>query len=215
MTTFLLIRHAHVDEVGNSLAGRRDGVHLSELGKQEARILAERLADVPIHGIYSSPLERALETATPLAQRLSLRIEPAEELIEFDFGDWTGLTFQDLDDDPRWRQFNTFRSGTRVPGGETMLEVQARAITFLQHMYKTCPDQTLLLVSHCDVIRAILCHYLGMPLDLFLRITIDPAALSMLRLHHDSATILTMNAIAPSGLSPTHSVAPQGRHRAD
>lgn len=207
MTTFLLIRHAHVDAVGNSLAGRRPGIHLSELGKQEARALAERLPDVPIHGIYSSPLERALETAAPLAERLSLRIEPTEELIEFDFGDWTGLSFQELEGDPRWRQFNTFRSGTRVPGGESMLEVQARAIACLQRLHQTRPDQTLLLVSHCDLIRAILCHYLGIPLDLFLRLAIDPAALSVLRLHQDTATILTINANAPPGSPSTPSVA--------
>lgn len=214
MTTFLLIRHAHVDAVGNSLAGRRRGVHLSELGKQEATALAERIADIPIDGIYSSPLDRALETAAPLAERLSLRTEPAEELIEFDFGDWTGLSFQELDDDPRWKNFNTFRSGTQVPGGESMLEVQTRAIACLQRLHTTRPGQTLLLVSHCDLIRAILCHYLGMPLDFFLRITIDPASLSVLRLHDDTATILTMNASALSGFPP-HSVASQIRNRAD
>jgi broad specificity phosphatase PhoE len=126
MTTFLLVRHAHVDAVGNSLAGRRDGVHLSEQGRREAAELARWLAGERIDRIYSSPLERARETAAELADGRTLRVEPTAQWTEFDFGEWTGRSFAELDGDPRWRRqgaamFDDFVRYTRTDGGYAAL----------------------------------------------------------------------------------------------
>lgn len=197
MTTFLLIRHAHVEVLGGSLAGRRAGVHLTEQGRREAQTLAQWLARETIDRVYSSPLERAQETAAALAAPRRLAVEPAEELIDFEFGEWTERSFAELERDPRWRQFNTVRSGVRVPGGETMLEVQARAVGLIQRLHDAYPQQTLALVSHYDVIRAVLCYYLGMPLDLFHRLSIAPASLTTLRLDNHHPILLTLNAAPP------------------
>jgi broad specificity phosphatase PhoE len=120
MTTFYLVRHALVDTVGRSLAGRASGLSLNETGRGQAERLADWFTREPVRRIYSSPLERTQETARPIAHRLGLEPETAEELIELDFGDWTGRTLDELESDTRWRRFNAFRSGVGIPNGERM-----------------------------------------------------------------------------------------------
>lgn len=193
MTTFLLIRHADNPLVGKAVAGWLPDIHLNEDGRKQAGKLAERLSGVAVRAIYSSPLERARETAAPLAERLRLPVHVSEALGEIGFGAWTGRELQDLGGDPEWQRFNIFRSSTRVPGGELMLEVQARMVTELERLREHYPEATLALVSHGDPIRATLAHYAGIPLDLFHRLEISPAAVSILRLHTDGAQILRMN----------------------
>src|SRR3982751_391471 len=128
MTTFLLIRHALCDPVGRSIAGRAAGVSLNRRGLQQAEALAARLAELPIAAVYSSPLERALQTAGPIAKLKGLPLEQREGWNEIDFGEWTGKQLGELQAVPEWQNFNTYRSGTRIPGGETMQEVLARAL---------------------------------------------------------------------------------------
>src|SRR4051812_20376895 len=125
MTRFLLVRHGENPLVGRALAGRAPGLDLSEAGRQQANRLATALESVSIHQIYSSPMARCLETAMALADRKHLTVETAEELNEVDFGAWTRCTLESLEGSDRWRRFNTFRSGTRPPEGENMLEVQS------------------------------------------------------------------------------------------
>src|SRR5438477_5767065 len=127
MTTFYLIRHASNDYLTDKkIAGWLAGVHLNEKGRKEAEQMAVKLAGEPIRAMYSSPLERATETAEPLARKLGLKIQPLEELGEIKFGDWTDKSLKELDQDPRWAHWNSFRSGTQAPKGDLMIEAQTR-----------------------------------------------------------------------------------------
>ncbi len=189
MTTFLLIRHALHGFVGKGLAGRLPAVHLTDEGRVQARELAETVLSLPVDAIYASPLERTMETAEPIGAALGLPIRPAPEALEFDFGDWQGRSFEDLGKEERWRRFNVFRSGTRAPGGETMQDVQVRVVAWMLRLREQHPDQCIAIVSHADTIRAALLHFLGMPLDHFLRIEIKPASITVLSVDDDQPTL--------------------------
>ncbi len=193
MTRILLIRHAHHDYIGRAIAGWRAGVSLSAQGKVEAAALAERLASAEINAIYSSPLERALETALPLSKRLDLQIEVRDALGEVQFGEWTGRTMAELDADPLWHRFNRYRSSTRAPNGELMLESQARIVGEIERIREQHPNGMIAVFSHGDVIRAAVLHYLGMPIDLFQRIEIHPASVTTMDLDENGPRILKLN----------------------
>src|SRR4051794_1762477 len=122
MTTFLLIRHGQTATTGISITGWQPGHHLDATGQRQAQVLAERLGAVPIRAIYTSPLERAIETAEPTAKRHQLKSVCRTELGEIRVGDWEGMAIQELEGREDWRRFNTFRSTTRPPGGELMAE---------------------------------------------------------------------------------------------
>jgi probable phosphoglycerate mutase len=205
MTTFLLIRHAYCDPVGQAIAGREAGVHLNARGRDEARRLGDRLSGLAISGVYSSPLERALETAAPVAERQGLAVEAAQGLIEIDFGEWTGRTLADLDQLPAWKAFNSFRSGARIPGGESAPEVLARALGELDRIRRVHSESGALvaIVSHGDVLRAVIAHFLGTPTDLFHRIELSPASVSVLALESSGPRLLLVNSTAewPSGMA--------------
>jgi len=194
MTTFLLIRHGDNDYLGRALAGWTPGVHLNARGREQAERLAERLSSSGAAAVYSSPLERARETAEPIARRLGVEVRISEALGEMRIGEWTGRTFEELRQDKRWRLFNAFRGGARIPGGETMLEVQHRMAAAIEEMRCAHPEGTVIAVSHADPIRAILCHYLGMPLDLIHRLEIGTASVSVIRLGDDWAQVTRVNA---------------------
>lgn len=192
MTTFLLIRHATCDHVGQSLAGRAPGVSLNEAGREEARALAARLSGTTIEAVYTSPLERARETAEALCEQRGLVPCVAPETIEIDFGEWTGRRFGDLETDARWKAFNTARGSTRIPDGEMAHEVQARIVSWLErtrHEHRG----TVAVVSHSDVIRLAVAYYLGIPLDLMLRFEIGPASVSLLDLEDWGPRIRGLN----------------------
>jgi broad specificity phosphatase PhoE len=178
---FLLIRHGETDFAGTRIAGRMPGVHLNANGRRQAQELAERLQSLGVEAVYSGPLERVQETAAPLCQQLGLACQIAVEFDEIEFGDWTNCTLDQLSTNPHWQRFNSARSTTAPPGGEWMLEVQARAIRRLEQLRQE--HQCVAVVTHADVIRAIVTHSLGMPLDLFLRIEIYPASISVLELN--------------------------------
>jgi broad specificity phosphatase PhoE len=191
VTTIHLVRHgSHVLPPG-VLAGRLPGVVLSDEGREQARRTAERLAETGgIGAVQYSPLERTCETAAIIADRLGLTPVCADALMEIDFGGWTGRSFEELDILEDWRRWNHFRTGTRPPGGETMLEAQARA---LRHVETLTPGMATVLVSHCDVIRAVLTHWLGMPTDLLLRLEIAPASISTVEIGPWGPRILRIN----------------------
>lgn len=197
-TQFLLIRHASVDAIGRYLAGRKAGIHLNQKGKLEAEKLAGRLEAVEFDAIYTSPLERALETAAPLGRVKHLRVNVLEELTDIDFGDWTGAAFSDLERSAEWHRFNRFRASTRVPGGESMLDVQHRMVSVLESMRRGRRQQSVAVVSHCDPIRAVLMHYLGANLDCIQRIAIEPASVSVVELNSGEPQILSMNELGES-----------------
>lgn len=193
MTRFLLIRHATNDTVGKILAGRMAGVSLNSEGKEQAQTLAQRLGHLPISAIYSSPLERALETAAPLAGVLHLEPNICDHFLELNTGDWTSRTYEEVKKEPAFRHFNTFRSGTRIPGGELMLEAQTRFITGLQKLCREHPNETVAIVSHADPIKAAVAYLAGVPLDLFQRIEIGPASVSVIEIYDETARILLVN----------------------
>ena len=193
MTTFLLIRHAAHGLLGLTIVGRQDGIHLSADGERQAVMLAQRLAKTPVRAIYTSPLERARETAAPIARSLALSVQVAEELNELDFGDWTGRSLEELDRLDEWHRFNVFRSGTRAPNGELMLEAQARIVALMERLRVRHSSGQVALVTHGDVIRSALLHYLGMPIDLFQRIEISPASVSAVVLEAHGPRVVYMN----------------------
>jgi probable phosphoglycerate mutase len=173
-------------------------VHLNTAGEGQAARLADRLRAVRIEAVYSSPLERARQTAEPIARGRgveggALEVRTLDALAEIAFGEWTGRTLSELDREPAWRRFNSFRSGTRIPGGELIAEVQARAVSGLVALRGRHPAGTVVAVSHGDVIRAALAYWLGMPLDLMQRLEVEPASVSAVELDDDGVRILRLN----------------------
>ena len=144
-----------------------------------------------------------METARPIAARHALQIQTLEGLNEIDFGDWTGRSLADLDHLPGWRTFNSFRSGSRIPGGENMAEVLARSVHEIDRLAQLHPGPSTLLavVSHGDVLRALVAHALGIPLDLMQRLELSPASISILQLENHGPKVLLLNSIDgwPSG----------------
>lgn len=195
-TTFLLIRHATNDTVDVRIAGRMPGVHLNDEGRRQAEELAHRLEGIQLDAIYSSPLERAFETAERIAERHGLGITRLESLNEIDFGDWTWKGLDELHANELWQRFNTFRSGMRIPGGETIVEVQARMVVELLNLCEKHPEQTLAIVGHGDPIRAVISFYLGNPLDFMLRFVIEAASVSIVELDQRSCRLLLLNSTA-------------------
>lgn len=191
MTRFLFIRHGAHDLLFKRIAGRQPDVHLNEEGRRQAEQLAPRLSRLPIDAIFSGPLERARETAEPVCRALNLPLQIAEEFTEIDPGEWTNRTFEELQNVSGWSDFNTFRSCTTAPGGESMLEVQVRVVRKLREL--SARHQFAVVFSHGDVIRAIVTLVLGMPLDLFLRIEIDPASLTLIEFGENFARVLFLN----------------------
>lgn len=193
MTRFLLLRHATTDAVGQRLSGRLPGVPLNEAGRAQAQQLAGRLGRVPISAIYSSPLARAVQTAEPLAQARALSPIIREDFLEIDFGTWTNRSFAELEKEPLFQRFNSFRSGTRIPGGELMLEAQTRMIAGLTALGAQHPGETVAVVSHADVIKAAVAYYTGTHLDMFQRLEISPASVSIIEVYAETARLLLLN----------------------
>ncbi len=191
----LLIRHAHHDYIGKAIAGWLPGVSLSEFGRSQAAAFPKRLARSGISAIYSSPLERARETAAPLAAGLGMEVEIREGLREMNFGEFTGQTMAELDINPLWHQFNLSRSNTRAPGGELMLETQARMVAELERIRYENPDGVVAVFSHGEAIRTAVMHYAGIPLDLCQRIEVHPASVSTVDLFAHGPRIVRLNEV--------------------
>ncbi|MBV8688253.1 MAG: histidine phosphatase family protein [Alphaproteobacteria bacterium] len=191
--TLLLIRHAAHVELGRTLSGRRRDVALSGEGLEQAEIVSDLLAVEPLVAVYSSPRERAWYTARAIADAHELQVDVADDLDEVDFGDWTGMSFNDLEGDPAWNAWNEERATARPPGGESMAEAVARAAAALQAIAAAHPGGTVACISHCDIIRGLIAHYLGLPLGNLLRFDIDPASVSRLALGSWGARIMTVN----------------------
>ena len=193
MTKFLLIRHASNDAVGKRLVGRMTGVHLNVEGQAQAEALGERLKHINISAIYSSPLERAIETAAPLAKKLQQQVNIDEAFNEVNFGEWTNCTFEELSNNHQFHRFNNFRSCTRIPGGELMSEAQQRMITGIESLQHKHRNEIVAVVSHADPIKSVIAHYAGIHLDMFLRLEISPASVSIIRLSEDAVSIVQLN----------------------
>jgi probable phosphoglycerate mutase len=193
MTVFFLIRHALHSLDGETIAGRMPNVHLSPDGQKQASQLAQRLSKTPLKAIYCSPLERTQETAQAIGSHLRLSPQVCPELHELDFGDWMGRKLKDLREIEKWRYFNAFRSGTRAPGGELMLETQSRIVCFMERLRERHPQDYVALISHGDVLKSSIAYSLGVPLDLFGRIEISPASVSIVAIADYGPSVLCVN----------------------
>ena len=182
MTTVHLVRHAEHALLGRTLAGRMAGVGLNDAGRAQAA----RLAGLHVDAVVSSPQQRAQETAAAFG--MPIQTDPAWD--EVDFGAWSGMEFAQLDPDPAWQLWNTVRSTAPTPGGETMLAVQARAVAGLAAL-RAYGD--VVVVSHLDVLRAVLAHVLGMPLDFVFRLDLTPASRSVVTLWDGGARVDGLN----------------------
>jgi len=191
-----LIRHGHYPLVNNALGGR-DPYPLSAQGVAEAEALAEVLAERPIVAIVSSPVRRALDTAEPIARRLAMPVETDAAFNEIAFAQWTGKRFAELSEDPAWRAWNTFRGTAGVPGGETILAVQNRAVAGMMELRERYAGREVAVVTHADVIKVLVGHVLGAPLDLMHRMEITPASVSRIEVQAAAAKVLAMNWTAP------------------
>jgi len=198
MTTILLIRHAANDYVkSGKLAGWTPDVHLNDEGKAQAEALGARLADVPIKHLYSSPLERTLETAEAIRQHHAhLEIHLSYELGEVRYGDWEGMKISALVRRKMWSVVQEYPSRAYFPNGETMRGVQVRAVDEIERLVAAHPRDLVAVVTHADIIKMALAHYLGMHLDNFQRIAISPASISTLVLGHSRPFVATMNDVA-------------------
>lgn len=195
-TTVYLVRHAAHDRVDSVLCGRMPGVGLGETGRWQAEALAGWFAGrvpAPVDAVWTSPVQRARETAEPIAGRLGLLAWACDGLCEIDFGDWTGRRFDDLGNDPLWGRWNEARSDARPPGGESMAEAQARALGELERAREEHPDGGVVLVSHGDVIKAVVAGVLGLSLDAHARFDIAPASVSALAVWDGGGKVLRMN----------------------
>ena len=179
-TRILLIRHGSHDLLGRTLVGRSAGVFLSKDGLQEVEDLASALAGAGATCIYASPMERTWQTGEILAHRLSVPLHARAGLLEIDFGEWTGRSFDELHGDPEWRVWNEARTRARPPNGETIQEVQARMVEATEELRGSHAEETILIVGHADPLRTLLMHYLSIPLDLILALGLDPGSASSL-----------------------------------
>ena len=193
-TYILLIRHGENDWVGTDrLAGRTPGVNLNEKGQQQARELAHLLREQPLAAIYSSPLDRCMQTAQPLAAALGLPVIVEPGIVEVDYGEWQAGHLKELAKLPEWQLVQHYPSTFRFPRGETLREVQSRAIGAIERLRDVHPNQVVALFSHGDVIRTTVAHYLGTPLDLFQRVIISTASISLLAFFGQVPSVLGVN----------------------
>ncbi len=193
MGVFHFLRHGEHGLLGKVLAGRMPGVGMTERGRAEIASQAERLAREKIAAIYASPLQRTRETAEIVSARLSLSIEFRDDLLELDFGEWTGATFDAIRADPRWQAWSTQRSLAAIPGGESMRAVQQRIVAAMIELDERHLHETIVLASHGDVIRAALLYALGMPLDFYNRLEIGQGSISTIQIHPGGIRVLAVS----------------------
>lgn len=177
MTLLHLIRHGSNDALkAHRLAGRDYGLSLNDEGRAQAERRARTMREVPLAAILSSPLPRCRETAAPLAQLKGLEVEIRDELLEIDFGDWTGRPISEIQDDERWTRFNVFRAGNAVPNGETLAEARARMLRLAIEVRERFPDGEVAIVGHGDPLRTLVMQGLGMSDDAIHRIELGPCS---------------------------------------
>jgi probable phosphomutase (TIGR03848 family) len=193
MATLFLIRHAVTAQTGRVLYGQMRGIDLDDRGRAQAASLVERFASVRLTAIYSSPLERCVQTVEPLATAQRLRIERATGLIEMDTGSWTGRTLAQVRRTKPWTTVQRQPSAFRFPGGEGFVEAQARAVDAVERIVRRHPRGRVAVATHGDIVRIVLAHLLGTPLDDFQRIVADTASVSVVVTHAKHRRVVLVN----------------------
>jgi probable phosphoglycerate mutase len=193
-TTVLFVRHGQTATTGKVLPGRAPGLHLAEEGRRQAEAVAVHIGGLNnVEAVYASPLERARETAAPIAKRLGLRVAVERTLNECDFGEWTGGELKALMKRPEWRTIQRYPTGFRFPGGESFPEMQLRMTQAVERMRERHPGKTVVAVSHADPIKAAVATAVGTHLDLFQRIVISPCSVTAIAYGADGPIVLTVN----------------------
>ncbi len=193
-TLVLLVRHGQTPTTGKVLPGRAAGLHLSDAGRAQAEAAAAAVATLRrVDAIYSSPLERARETAAPIAATRGLEVATDPGLLDLDVGDWTGDELKQAARRPEWKVVQRYPSGFRFPGGESFTELQARIVGTIEGLVAAHRGGTIVAVSHADPIKLALAHALGAHIDTFQRISIAPASITSVAYGELGAAILGVN----------------------
>lgn len=204
MTTILLVRHATTAVTGKRLGGWTKGVHLDERGVAQADAVARRISstDLGIAAVYASPLERTRETARAIARAVDLRVRTRRGLGEVDYGTWTDRPLGQLRRRKDWAVIQQTPSRFTFPGGESIRQAQARVVDQLEALAGEHPDEAIVAVSHADIIKAAVAHFLGMPLDTFQRLHVAPASVTVLALPSGGPPVLLALNDVPRDASP-------------
>ena len=192
-TRLVLARHAVTAQTGPMLSGRAPGIDLSDKGREQAKALGERLAGLPVAVVYASPIERTTQTAEAVAQHHGLTVQALPGVIEADYGEWTGGQLSDLAKTDLWKTVQRAPSRARFPGGESLAEMQSRMVTALEAVVVQHPGELVVVVSHADPIKAAIAHYTGVHLDLFQRIVVSPASVTVFELTAHGAAMVKCN----------------------
>lgn len=195
MTTFFLVRHGVTSHTGSRLTGWTPGVHLTDQGRDEVQSVAEWLARVPLAAVYSSPIDRTTETARIVAAPHDLPVRTRRGLGEVQYGTWTNRPIRSLMRTKLWATVQRWPSAARFPDGETLREVQFRAVTEIERLAQEHPKDAVCCVSHGDVIKLIAAHFLGVHIDLFQRIVIAPASVSVVSVDPRGPYVLALNSL--------------------
>jgi probable phosphoglycerate mutase len=208
----LFVRHGETPTTGKVFAGQAPGLHLSDRGREQAKATAASIAALgSVRAIFTSPMERARETAAAIGEATGIEPEVVAGLADSDGGDWTGRELRSLYKLPEWRTVERHPSGFRFPGGESFSEVTARVSTTVDRIVDEHPGETVVAVSHADPIRLVVGAAYGAPLDLFDRIVVGPASVSAIAYTRDGPRVFCVNADA-DGL-PVPRPKPRARRR--
>jgi len=198
-TLFLLVRHGLTPTTGKVLPGRAAGLHLAEAGQAQANTAAERIAALSrVDAVYASPLERARETAAPIAKAKGLKVHVDKGLLECDFGEWTGEELKKLMKLPEWGTVIRAPSTFRFPGGESFNEMQVRIVSAIDRLRAAHQGGVVVCVSHADPIKAAVAHAMGTHIDLFQRIVISPCSVTAIAYSPGGPVVLTVNSTGGS-----------------
>ncbi len=204
MTIVLLVRHGENDYLKtNRLPGQQPGIHLNEYGEKQAEALAESLKSAPIKAIYSSTLERAMETAAPIAAAQKLEVQSRPTLMDINVGAWTGRTFKMLSRIKAWKVVQRIPSLAQFPGGESFLQAQARIVGEIDAIVRAHPKGVVAVVFHSDPIKLAIAHYIGLPMDFQQRLFIGTGSVSILAIGEMGAALLALNLNPPFSLPYT------------
>jgi probable phosphomutase (TIGR03848 family) len=195
-TLVLLVRHGQTATTGRELPGRRRGLHLSDAGRRQAEAVAKRIGRLStVAAVYASPLERARETAAPIARECHRAVRTEPGLIEIDVGEWSGASLARLRRRREWRVVQRYASGFRFPGGESFAEMQVRVVSTIDRLVDRHRGESIVAVSHADPIKAAVAYTLGTHLDLFQRIVIAPASISAITYRGEGPVVLMLNSM--------------------
>jgi probable phosphomutase (TIGR03848 family) len=194
VTVFYLVRHGVTSHTGHRLSGRTRGVHLTDEGTGQAQRAAGYLTEVPFEAIYSSPIDRCRETAQEIARGRGMRVRVRPGLVETEYGRWTNRSFKSLERVRSWEVVRRWPSVVRFPEGESLLEVQERAVEEIETLRREHPRGRVCCVSHSDAIKLILTHYLGLHIDMVQRFNLAPASVTILNVSDAGPVLLALNA---------------------